>query len=85
MTRTTHTNLDVLQESRIDDSWNVDVDRKLSDSWTGFKKFTSLNEKIPKGFSGCISEMDIFVSNDTCGFWRSFLGLISGGRLPGCS
>ena len=34
----------VLQESRIDDHWNVDMDRSLSDSWTGITKFTSLNE-----------------------------------------
>ena len=27
--RRTHTNLDVVQESRIDDYWNVDVDRHL--------------------------------------------------------
>ena len=33
VTRTTHTSLDVLQEGRIDDHWNVDVDRNLSDSW----------------------------------------------------
>ena len=39
VTRATNTNLDVLQESRVDDYWNVDVDRSLSDSWTGFKKF----------------------------------------------
>ena len=49
MTRTTHTNLDVLQESRID-HWNVDVDRGLSDSWTGFTKITLLYEKPPKGY-----------------------------------
>ena len=30
LTRTTHTNLDVLQESRIHDYWNVDVDRSSS-------------------------------------------------------
>ena len=35
VTRTTHTNQEVLQESRIDD-----VNRKLSDSWTRFTKFT---------------------------------------------
>ena len=29
VTRTTNTNLDVLQESRIDDYWNVDVNRKF--------------------------------------------------------
>ena len=40
VTRVTCTNLDVLQESRIDDYWNVDVDRSLSDSWTGFTKST---------------------------------------------
>ena len=45
VTRTTHTNLDVLQESRIDDHWDVDVDRSLSDSGTGFTKFASLNKK----------------------------------------
>ena len=41
----THTHLDVLQESRIDDHWNVDVDRNLSDSWTGFTEFTLLKGK----------------------------------------
>ena len=30
---TTHTNLDVLQESLIDDYWNIDGSRDLSDSW----------------------------------------------------
>ena len=50
VTRTTHTNLDVLQESRIDDYWNFDVDRSLSDSWTGFTKFTILNEEPPEGY-----------------------------------
>ena len=33
VTRTTHTNLDVLQEKHINDIWIVDVDRNLSDSW----------------------------------------------------
>ena len=36
VSRTTHTNLDVMQESFIDDYWNVDGSRDLSDSWTGF-------------------------------------------------
>ena len=36
VTRTAHTSLDVLQESLTNDCWNVDVDRNLSDSWTGF-------------------------------------------------
>ena len=49
-TRTTHTNLDVEQEKRIDDYWNIDGSRELSDPWTGFKQFTLLEEKPPEGF-----------------------------------
>ena len=33
VSRTTHTNLDVMQESRIDDYWNIDGSRDLSDSF----------------------------------------------------
>ena len=40
VSRTTRTNLDVMQERRIDDYWNVDGSRDLSDSWTGFTQFT---------------------------------------------
>ena len=32
VTRSTHTDLDVMQEKKIDDYWYVDVDRSLSDS-----------------------------------------------------
>ena len=53
VTGTTHTNVDVLQESRIDDCCYVDVDRNLSDSWTGFTKFTLLKEYPPKGYKWC--------------------------------
>ena len=49
VSRTTHTNLDVTQESRIDDHWNIDGSRDLSDSWTGFTQFTLLSEKPPEG------------------------------------
>ena len=35
VSRTTHTNLDVKQEKRIDDYWNIDGSRELSDSCTG--------------------------------------------------
>ena len=45
VTRSTHTDLDVMQEKRIDDYWNVDENRSLSDSWTGFTKFALLKEK----------------------------------------
>ena len=49
VSRTTHTNLDVKQEKRIDDYWNIDGSRDLSDSWTGFTQFT-LEEKRPDGY-----------------------------------
>ena len=48
--RTTHTNLDVMQESRIDDYWNIDGLRDLPVSWTGFTQFTVLEEKLPEGY-----------------------------------
>ena len=50
VSRTTHTNLDVKQEKRIDDYWNIDLSRDLSDPWTGFTQFTLLEEKPPDGY-----------------------------------
>ena len=50
VSRTTHTNLDVKQERRIDENLNIDGSRDLSDSWTGFTQFTLLEEKPPEGF-----------------------------------
>ena len=47
VTRTTHTNLDVKLEKRIDDHWNIDGSRDLSDPWTGFTQFTLFEEKVP--------------------------------------
>ena len=47
--RRTNTILDVLLESRIDDSWNVEGDRNLAEPWTGFTQFTALNAKPPDG------------------------------------
>ena len=35
-TRSTYTDLDVMQEKRVDDHWNVDSNRSLSDPWKGF-------------------------------------------------
>ena len=49
VSRTTQTNLDVLQESHIDDYWNIYGSRDLSDLWTGFTQFTLLSEKHPEG------------------------------------
>ena len=51
VTRTTHTSLDVWWEKQIDDYWNVDGERELSDTWTGFTRFTLLNERPPDGYT----------------------------------
>ena len=50
VSRATHTNLDVQQEKRIDDYWNIDWSRDLSHPWTGFTQFTLLEEKPPDGY-----------------------------------
>ena len=50
VSRTTHTNLDVKQEKRIDDYWNIDGSRDLSDYWTGFTQFILLEDKHPEGY-----------------------------------
>ena len=35
---------------QIDDYWNIDGSRDLSDSWTGFTQVTLLSEKPPEGY-----------------------------------
>ena len=44
VTRSAHTDLDVMQEKRVDDYWNVDSSKHLSVFWKGFAKFTLLTE-----------------------------------------
>ena len=51
VTRTTHTSLDVLLEKHIEDFWNVDEDRELSDAWTGCTRFILLNERPLDGYT----------------------------------
>ena len=48
---TTHTNLDVKQERRIDDYWNFDGSRDLSDPWTGFKQNYYIGRKTSRRIS----------------------------------
>ena len=50
VTKSTQSDLDVMQEKRIDDYWNVDMNRNLSDSWKSFTKCTLLKEKSPEGY-----------------------------------
>ena len=50
VTRATSTTLDVKQGRRIEDYWDIEGSRDLSDSWTGFTRFTLLEEKPPEGY-----------------------------------
>ena len=50
VSRINRTNLDDKQEKRIDDHWNIDGSRDLSDPWTGFTQLTLLEEKPPDGY-----------------------------------
>ena len=47
----THTSLDVFLEKQIEDYWNVDGEKELSDAWTGFTRFILLNERPPDGYT----------------------------------
>ena len=50
--RRTHTTLDVLLESQIDDRWNVDGDRDLSGAMERLHShFTRLKKKSQKGYT----------------------------------
>ena len=58
VSRTTHSNLDVKEENRIDDYWSIDGSLDLSDPWTGFTQFTLLDEKAPDGYVWSRREID---------------------------
>ena len=51
VTRTTFTSLDVMLGKQVEDYWNVDGERELSDAWTGFTRFILLNERPPDGYT----------------------------------
>ena len=51
VTRTTLTSLDVMLGKQVEDYWNVDGERELSDAWTGFTRFILLNERPPDGYT----------------------------------
>ena len=50
VSRTARTNMGVMQESRIDDYWNIDANRNISEPWTRFMQFTISNEKPLDGY-----------------------------------
>ena len=57
VSRTTHTNLDVKQEKRIDDSWNIDGSRDFSGPWRGFTQVTLLEGKPPDGYMWSVERL----------------------------
>ena len=50
VTRAAFSNMEVLQEKRIDDWWNVDGNRSSSDSWKGFTMLTTIERETSKGY-----------------------------------
>ena len=58
VSRTTHTNLDVKQERRIDDYWNIDGSRDLSGYCAGFTQFILLEENTSKRIHVVRGEID---------------------------
>ena len=51
VTRTSYTSLEVMLEKQIEDYWNVDGEKELSDAWTGFTRFVLLKERPPEGYT----------------------------------
>ena len=60
VTRATSATLDVMVERRIDDYWNIEGKRDLSDSWTVFTRFTILDEKPPDGYTWSRGAVEIW-------------------------
>ena len=52
VTGSTHTDLDVTQEKHVDDFWNVDSNRNLSDSWKVSRSLLYGKKNIPKDVRG---------------------------------
>ena len=63
VTRTTKTSLDVLLEKNIEDYWQVDGEKELSDAWTGFTRFILLNKRPPDGYAWFDGETDEETNN----------------------
>ena len=58
----TKTHLDNLEESSIDDDWNVDCIRTLSEDWIGLNRFHFYLKQSPKGYlwvNGSIGEQTV--------------------------
>ena len=58
VTRTTHTNLDVKQERRVDDYWSIDGSRDLSDPWTDLFNLLYWKKNLLTGYMWSAVEID---------------------------
>ena len=47
--RQAKTRIDVLHEATIDDNWNTDGDKSLSEPWIGMTRLELLNKNPPEG------------------------------------
>ena len=57
VSRTTDTTSDVMSEKHADDYWNIDGERALSDSWTGFTRFIELHARPPDGYTWSVGRL----------------------------
>ena len=82
VSRTTHTNLDVKQEKRIDDYWNIDGSRDLSDPLDRFHSIPLYwNEKPPNGYMWSRGEIN---EKTACIQARSFMARTLGENGKEC-
>ena len=58
VTRSTYTDLDVMQEKRVDDCWNVHSNSSQSDSWNSFTKIRSVERKTSRRIHVVRGEID---------------------------
>ena len=56
VSRTTHTNLDVKQEKHIDDYWNIDDSRDLSDPWKFHTIYNFWKRNLQTDFCGPVRD-----------------------------
>ena len=81
VSRTAHTNLDVKQEKRIDDYWNIDGSRDSSDPWTGFSQFTGC-KSVNRCWLDLVVYDVVFRLWPILVFWSNFLNPKSPNTKP---
>ena len=67
VTRATDTFWDLMSEKNIDDHWNVDGNRELSDACAGFTRFIVPNEKSSDGYTWSGEKLTRKQTTQMCG------------------